>query len=353
MVLIPGSNYGVVANANILLTHQEGSLVPVDLTTKKLVMDSALDIPNFSGFLTVDPNRSRIYVPDRGNDALLIYDYAVGGSGVTMTAVDVPDPQDLTTNGCKADDNPFDVALVPGATAANDFLFVTNNLSGSVTMIPAESLEPKNLNPDESLLNGRILISASNFRREDQKPGRGANRLVAKPDGSLLFITSTQTNDIYVIDTADRGIEAMIDLSTLAATVGTRDMVIATNQVAYVVHRGLYSVIAFDVSGVVDNGIDYEVVSPSVLAVIPVGKSPQGIALSPDEQTLYVTNQGDNALAVIDVPTLSVTNVLSLPGQGPGQIVVDAARDSLYILNFISNDITVMNLTTNALETIE
>lgn len=355
MVLIPdgagGFPFAVIANANVMLTQRTGSLVPVDLDGRELLMDASIEIPSFSGFLTVDQNRKRLYVPDKGDDALLVFDYELGGgsSPITISPVSVPTPAEDTPNGVEADDNPTDVTILPGATEDDDFLLVTNNLSGSVTMIPAATLEPLDLNPDEQLWNGLVLVSAANFKDEDDKPGRGANRFAASPDGLLRFITSTLTNHLYVIDARDRGIEAMIDLSSLAPAAGTRDMVVSTSNVAYVVHQGLGAVLVLDVAGVTDDGIDYEVRSPALLNVIQVGKDPQGIALSPDEGTLFVSNQGDNTLSIVDLLTGTIRTVLPLPGLSPGQLLVDAGRNLLYVLNFLSNDITCIDLASETL----
>jgi YVTN family beta-propeller protein len=359
MVLLPdgggGYPYAVVANTNIMVEQRTGSLVPVDLDAKTLLTDATVEIPSFSGYLALDPSRSRLYVPDHGDDALLVYDYAlgVGGQPVTLTAVAVPTPADRTTNGVVADDNPSDVTLLPGTTPADDYLLVANNLSGSVTMIPAATLLPLDLNPDDGLLNGLILVSAANFKQENDKPGKGANRFASSPDGKLRFITSTLTNDIYVIDARDRGIEAMIDLSAIAPKAGTRDMAVSTSNLAYIAHNTLNAVVVLDVSGVTDNGIDFEVVTPPLVDLIHVGKSPEGVALSPDEKTLYVTNQGDDSLSIIDVATRSVRAVVPLPGRSPAEIVVDAGRSLLYVLNFLSNDITCVDFGGTVVGTIQ
>lgn len=348
MVLIPGTDYAIVANANVGLTQENGSLVPVDLSSLTLLTENAVSIPSFSGRISLDVGRSRIYVPDRGDDALLVYQYSIpgeDGAPISLTQVEVPVSSDQVQNGIETDDNPFDAAFIPG-TPSGDLIFTTNNVSGSVTVVPTETLIPIDLNPDDGRLNGLPLISAANFKQKDRRPGSGADHLVPTPDGSLFYVTSTRTNDIYVIDPKDQKVEAMLDLSSLATPVGTRGMVIAANNLAYIVHRGLNSVIVLDVSGITDNGIDYEVVDPILIDVLPGGKDPEGIALSPDEKKLFVSNQGDNTVDVIDVETRTLEKRIAISGNAPAQLVVDATRNLLYVLNFVSNDITLINLTT-------
>jgi YVTN family beta-propeller protein len=357
MAILPDASgnetLAVVANANISLTQSSGSLVPIDLTSHTLLTGAAVSIPSFAGYLSVDTARSRIYVPDRGDDALLIYGYSLGGTNsISISPLALPTPADLTTNGMVTDDNPVSVALLRGATAADDFLLVTNLVSGSLTMAPAETLVPLDLNPRDPILNGYTLISAANFPSIDRKPGRGANRMVPSPDGSLLYVTSTMTNDLYVIDAKDRGIEAMLDLSPFSPSVGTRGMVISAANLAYIVHRGMNSLIVLDVSSVVDNGIDFEVVEPLLVDVIPLGKDPEGIALSPTRGEIYVTHSGDNTMMTIDVATRKVRTVTPLPGRSPGEVILDRAEKYLYILNFLSNDITYIDLDTRLMGTI-
>jgi YVTN family beta-propeller protein len=358
-------DYAVVTNANISLTQTAGSLVPVDLVNRALLMDDAVSVDSFAGNIAVDSGHSRIYIAARGDDGILVYDYSISGDSkpVSITPVNVPVPaqsvtgngQSGVTNAVQADDNPVDVAFVPG-TPAGDLILATNNISGSLSVFPTATLAPIDLNPDDDRLNGLILFSAANFTIKDSKPGRGANLIVPNPDGSLYYLTSTLKNDIYVVDPKDLKVEAMLDLSTLAATAGTRGMVIGSNNLAYVVHRALNSVLVLDVSGIKEDGIDQKVVDPRLIDIIPVGKDPEGIALSsetPLEKTLFVTNQGDNTLSVIDLTTRTTLRTTALPGRSPGRLVKDPGRNLFYILNFLSNDITLIDMTGSVVGTIQ
>ena len=52
--------------------------------------------------------------------------------------------------------------------------------------------------------------------------------------------------------------------------------------------------------------------SNMVTAVIPVGRVPTGVAVTPDGSTVYVANRGDNTVSVIATASLSVT--ATIPG---------------------------------------
>ena len=352
MVLIPGTSLAVVANANVTLDQKNGSLVAVDLLTQKTLPETRVESRSIAGFMTADSVSSRIYVPDRGNDALLVYDYAVpgiNGTAISLTPVAVPTPAETyVANGIETDKAPMAVRLAAGTTPGN-LLLVTNNTSGSVSIIDPLSLLPIDFDSDDGELKGLPLISSVNFRNKNQKPGRGANRLVPSLDSRLLFVTSTLTNNIYVLDTRDQKVEAMMDLSGIVRSAGTRAMVIAADDLAYIVHRGAQAVIVLDVSGIQDNGIDMELVDAKLVDIIPTGRDPEGIALSSTGNTLFVSNQTDNSVLMIDRATRKPIREIFLSEVSPGDLVPDPDRKVIYVLNFISNSISILDDTTGDL----
>jgi len=59
---------------------------------------------------------------------------------------------------------------------------------------------------------------------------------------------------------------------------------------------------------------DLSVSGTYILAHIPVGRNPRGIALSPDGSLLYVTNRLDDTVSVIDTATRQVIGTIALGG---------------------------------------
>src|SRR5579859_3164217 len=88
-----------------------------------------------------------------------------------------------------------------------------------------------------------------------------------------------------------------------------------------------------------------DVQSSKVVATIPVGHVPRGIALSPDGSRLYITNAWSDTVSVINTSSREV--VLTLPtGFEPSGVVIDRAGETLYVANRLSNDISVISLKT-------
>jgi len=74
---------------------------------------------------------------------------------------------------------------------------------------------------------------------------------------------------------------------------------------------------------------------------VPVGVSPEGIAVNSVTNKIYVTNTGDNTVTVIDGATNGTTTVPV--GSGPRALAVNATTNKIYVANTISNNITVID----------
>jgi len=68
--------------------------------------------------------------------------------------------------------------------------------------------------------------------------------------------------------------------------------------------------------------------------LIPTGARPQGAALSPDGERLYVVNTSGNQISIIDTQHLTVTGTIAT-GKGPGRIAITPdGRTLVYNLQF-------------------
>jgi len=65
-----------------------------------------------------------------------------------------------------------------------------------------------------------------------------------------------------------------------------------------------------------------------VIARIPVGSAPKGLALSPDAQRLYVANRTDDTISVIDTTSRKVSATLSL--EGPATLSSERRGERLF-----------------------
>ena len=78
---------------------------------------------------------------------------------------------------------------------------------------------------------------------------------------------------------------------------------------------------------------------------------PYGMGLSPKLDRLYVSNEADNSLSVVDSNPNSATFMTELKripvGVGPRAVCVDPDNEDVFVLNFISNSITIVDVNSN------
>jgi YVTN family beta-propeller protein len=91
-------------------------------------------------------------------------------------------------------------------------------------------------------------------------------------------------------------------------------------------------------------------VSPTqgfVVATIPVGNTPRGIAFNSINGNLYVTNAADDTVTVINGTTNTVVGSPIPVGDDPFAIAFNPDNGDLYVVNAADDTVTVINGTTN------
>ncbi len=83
----------------------------------------------------------------------------------------------------------------------------------------------------------------------------------------------------------------------------------------------------------------------TVVATIPVGALPFGVAATPDGSTVYIANSGSSFISVINTNTNAVVNTIPT-GTGPFTLVVSPDGSKLYAV--IGNNVAVISTATNA-----
>jgi YVTN family beta-propeller protein len=242
--------------------------------------------------LTFSPDGRRAYASAGGNNKIRVY--AVDGQRLTEGS-----PIALPAVG--ADGKP--VNLYPaGLTidAAGDTLWVANNLGGSVARVdlsahpPAVTLVPVGHNPYGAALS---------------------------EDGRAVYVSNWGDDTVSVVDTATRAARGTLK-------VGTHPSAMALNQA----RAELYVADSdSDTISVIDTLTDTVVrtISLRPYAGAAQGSSPNALAVSPEGDTLYVANAGNNDVAVVRLAELddaARARLAARANRRPGPPAPPAAR---------------------------
>jgi YVTN family beta-propeller protein len=85
----------------------------------------------------------------------------------------------------------------------------------------------------------------------------------------------------------------------------------------------------------------------SAPTILPAGAIPCAIAVNSKANKLYVANNGDNSVAVIDVATRRKTATIPA-GDHPKAVAFDPVRNLIYVANTLSNTVTIIDAASNA-----
>ena len=83
-------------------------------------------------------------------------------------------------------------------------------------------------------------------------------------------------------------------------------------------------------------------VTNSVVATVPVGSGPVGIAVNPAGTHAYVTNRKDSTLSVIETATNTVIATVPV-GYGPVGVALNPGGTRVYVANRKDNTVSVIN----------
>jgi YVTN family beta-propeller protein len=85
------------------------------------------------------------------------------------------------------------------------------------------------------------------------------------------------------------------------------------------------------------------------VATVQVGSAPVGVAVDATSNKIYVANKGSNNISVIDGSTNAVIATVTDPnGQSPVAVGINPATNTIYVANSESNNLTVIDGTTDS-----
>ncbi|HEX8880477.1 MAG TPA: alkaline phosphatase family protein [Candidatus Acidoferrum sp.] len=184
-------------------------------------------------------------------------------------------------------------------------------------------------------------------------------------DGKTLVAANNYNDSISVIDTSSGTVRYEYDLrpfATSGAPAGTKGGTFPFSVVlrSTTVNGSVISNIAYVGSDRDREVIAVDVTSPtagSLVARIPTDGNPNGMTLSADGSMLFVAQDNQDQVAVIDTATNKITHKidtrgpvqLNFPanttGAAPTSVAINAKNETLYAVNAGSNSIAVIPLT--------
>jgi YVTN family beta-propeller protein len=144
-------------------------------------------------------------------------------------------------------------------------------------------------------------------------------------DHSKLYVTSPP-NIVYIVDTNTGKIlnETKVGKIPIDVYVDSKlNKVYVANQ-----EDNTVSVI---------NGTNYD-----ILENITIGKSPSSMVFNPNDNKIYVANKGDNTVSVINGTNYDIIQTLSV-GKSPSSMVFNPNDNKIYVANKGDNTVSVIN----------
>jgi YVTN family beta-propeller protein len=89
-----------------------------------------------------------------------------------------------------------------------------------------------------------------------------------------------------------------------------------------------------------------DIATSTVIATVPVGLSPYGVAVSPDGTKVYVANQDSNNISIINTTSNTVTSTVGV-GAYPCMVAVSPDGSKIYVANNFDDTVSIINTSTN------
>jgi YVTN family beta-propeller protein len=220
--------------------------------------------------------------------------YVANSAADSVSAIDITSDISETIG---VGNGPLGVALAP----KQDYLYVTNNEDDSLSIIKAET------NKLFVTLKNNYYIKYNNST--DDIAFSSPYGVAVSPDSYYIYVVNNGNNTV----------------SKLSATI-------------------VYS------AGTDFDFADYDATDSTsgpytLYEPITVGNDPRGVAVTPDQAYLYVTNYGDNTVSVINLSTWAVVKTITEAdgiGEGPFGVSVNPSGDFAYVVNEKSGTVSVI-----------
>jgi len=216
-------------------------------------------------------------------------------------------------------DQPAGIALANGAIYMANYFSV--NLGA--TYQPASTL---------SMYNASATPLGSYTFMDEAKPNTPSFpfAVTAKSDGSRAYVASQRDGCVYVLDTTDPGSISLVS-KIPNLTQPSALLLDKAQTLLYIANAGSDTISVVNVANDQLQVIATVLLRPSNVSNLP-GVSPSGLALSPDEKTLYASLGDFNAVGVIDTGTNQLSGYIPV-GWYPTALAATPDGNALLVVN--------------------
>lgn len=160
--------------------------------------------------------------------------------------------------------------------------------------------------------------------------GKNAGSIVVSPDGKKAYVANKSSNTISIIDLTNNTVSDIPITYALSVAISN------DGKTLYVTADGNASTGTLYAINTADN---------SIIKTVPIGLSPDGIVVSADGNSVYLTNDYLNTVSVINTKTYAATTIPV--GQAPYSLAITPDGKSVYVSNFLSKSVSVINTAIN------
>ena len=286
--------------------------------------------------VAVNPNTNMIYSDMEGDNTIQVINgstnQVVSRIGIWSTPVGLG--LNPTTNTVYATDNNGRTYVINGTTnsftdvlnlggghgiAANpvtNMIYMTNYNSNSITVM------------DGSTKKVISTIPVGNFPID----------VAVNPNTNKIYVTSY--NGFKVIDGSTNSVVSTMDSGNATFGVAVNPITNKIYVTNYEANTNGPNTFRENTVSVIDGSTN------TIISKIPVGSSPRGIAVNPNTDRIYLSNNGNNTVSVIDGLSDSVISSITVStrqSQDPAGVSINPNTNRIYVSNIVSNTIAVID----------
>jgi len=348
-------NLAITQNGKRLFIACEASNSVMVVHTKTGKILKEINVQKQPHFICISPDERKAYVSNRGSDNVSVINMSSYQVLSTISVGDEPHEMVTDRKGEKlyvANAGSYDISVIDvkkgqeikrlaagrgtwGVAKSPDGenIYITNNLSDYVKFRTPPLSEVTVVSTFSSTVKNRIFIPEANL----------IQGIDFSPDGELALITLNRTKNLVPITRVIQGwvinngfgilwkdgrIDQLLLDEVDSYFSDPTDVVITKDgRYAFISGGGVNSVAMIDLNNMKEllnrsNEKERQEILPNHLGIsteyvlkrIPVGRSPRGMVVSPDNKYLYVADGLDDAISVIDIKKQERINVFDLGG---------------------------------------